>query len=389
MNKLSTNETYEPHFDLTSSAANKSNTTHETRNNMITLTNNDVGFDNALLQYAETLGLGEIHMKMDPATGLRAIVAIHSTKRGPAFGGCRCIEYHNLQEALYDAMRLARGMSYKSAICDLPHGGGKAVLIRPKKIQNREAYFESFGRFVHDLGGRYITAVDSGTNVSDMDIIARQTPYVSCCSLPNGAPNDPSPYTALGVRRGIQAAVKFKLGKSDLENIHVTIQGLGHVGYSLSKELHDLGAKLTVCDINTEATQRCQDEFHATVVDLEAIYSVACDVYAPCALGATLNDKTIPLLNTKIVAGSANNQLAEPRHGQLLQTRDILYAPDYVINAGGLIQAVAQYHQHTDDQIIDRIEQTIYHTLMTIFERAKQEDLATSDIADIMAAARL
>lgn len=343
---------------------------------------------NRLLRYAEDMGLNEIHIKTDPATGLYAIVAIHSTQLGPALGGCRCIHYHNLSSAIVDATRLAHGMTFKAAISGLPQGGGKAVLMRPPHINDRHAYFASYGKFLNDLGGRYITAVDSGTTTADMDIIAQYTSYVTSTSSTNGFPGDPSPLTALGVRRGIEAAVEFKFGKKSLDGLHVAIQGVGQVGFTLAKELHDLGARLTVSDVNNDATFKCANEFGAQVVGVDEIFKVPCDIFAPCALGAVINDDVLAALDTKIVAGSANNQLAESRHGKILHDRGILYAPDYVINAGGLIHAVAQYH-HTSIEDAHNHILRIYDTLMVIFDRAKEFNMPTNDIADALAAERL
>lgn len=358
---------------------------------MLTQTNINsmlLNFDTSLIDYAESLGHGELHFKFDAVTGLRAIISIHSTARGPALGGCRCIEYDHVGAAVYDAMRLARSMSYKAAITDLPLGGGKTVLLKPKTIQDRQAYFKSFGRFVDELAGRYITAVDSGTSVSDMDYIAAETAFVTCNAEADGNIADPAPFTAHGVCKGIQAAVKYKLNTASLENIHIIVQGLGHVGYHLAAKLHKLGAKLSVCDVNPVAVQRCVDEFQATPIGIEDVYTTACDVYAPCALGATINDESLKTFNTHIIAGSANNQLALAEHGRLLHSKGILYAPDYVINAGGLVHAYAQYAHISDNEINYKIEQ-IYDTLWMIFERSQYDNKATSDIADDIAASRL
>ena len=338
-----------------------------------------------LFDYAKKLGINDIHIKFDPETELYAIIAIHSTKRGPALGGCRCIEYHSVTDAIRDSIRLAQGMSFKSAMANLPLGGGKAVLMRPQQITDREAYFSAFGRFVNELGGRYITAMDSGTEITDMDIISTQTNYVTTISRHNG---DPAPFTALGVLRGIQAAIKFKLQRDDLEGIHVAIQGAGHVGYDLARELYKLGAKITVCDRNLIAAQRCVAEFGASIVDLNEIYKIDCDVFAPCALGAILNDETISQIKASIVAGSANNQLAEPSHAALLKAHDILYAPDYVINAGGVIHAYAEYAKTSTEEAEQRIW-GIYDTLLELFARSKKEDKTTLEIADIIALERL
>jgi leucine dehydrogenase len=333
-----------------------------------------------LFQEAEALGFGDLHLRTHRPTQLRALIAVHSTRSGPAFGGCRCVPYVSTAAALQDAMRLARGMSYKNALARLPYGGGKAVLMQPPKIKDREAYFEAFGRFVNDLGGRYVTAVDSGTSVADMDIIARQTPHVLCTSSHRGGSGDPSPYTALGVRLGIQAAVTYKLKRSELEGIRVAIQGVGHVGYHLAKELHALGAHLSVCDLNAKAVQRCAEEFNAQIVPPEKIYALPGHVFAPCALGGILNDHTLPRLQVPIIAGAANNQLLAPQHGQALQAQGILYAPDYVINAGGAIHAAIE----DETELKAKIE-AIYGTLMEIFHRSEHNHQATSEIADGMA----
>jgi leucine dehydrogenase len=340
-----------------------------------------------LFRYAEFLGFGGVHIKFDPVTGLRAIVAIHSLKRGPAIGGCRLISYPNANAALEDALRLAYIMSFKAAISGLAHGGAKAVLMKPKVIRDRKAYLEAFGDFVHELGGRYITAVDSGTSFEDMDIIAGRTPYVTCTTNYKYS-GDPSPHTAFGVRRGIEAAVKFKFDKNDLSNIHVAIQGVGHVGYYLAKELYACGAKLTVCDININAVQRCEKEFGATIVSADDIYDVSADVFAPCALGAVLNLTTIKRLRACIVAGGANNQLAHHQHATVLRQRGILYAPDFVVNSGGLIYSAMLYDLPDTRQAMNQVA-NIYQTLMEIFERAEKDNVSTHQIAEKMAWERL
>ena len=337
------------------------------------------------LDYALVHGFGDLHFKVDPETGMKAIIAIHSTKLGPALGGCRFIEYPNTTSAIYDAMRLARGMSYKAASVNLPLGGGKAVVIKPNKPFDREAYLHAFGKFVNELNGRYITALDSGTQLSDMDIIAQHTPYVASLSSHNG---DPSPSTAKGVLRGIQAAVEFKLGKNKLEGLHIALQGLGHVGYLLASHLHKLGAKLTVADINPALVERAVKEFGAEAVSTESIHKVSCDVFAPCALGAIINDRTIGQLQTPIIAGAANNQLAHTYHGQLLHEKGILYAADYVINAGGLIYAANKY-LHTPEQLVNHQIDGIHTSLLAIFSRSMRENRPASEIADTLAQEKL
>lgn len=340
-----------------------------------------------LFRYADLLGLSDIHIKFDPETGLKAIVVIHNLRLGPAIGGCRMVPYANTDAALEDAMRLAYMMSYKAAISNLPHGGAKAVLIQPKIVRDRKAYFTAFGEFVNELGGSYITAVDSGTSTEDMDIIATRTPFVTCTTA-SGNGGDPSPQTSLGVCRGIEAAVKFKLDKDTLEGVHIAIQGAGHVGYKLAKEVIARGARVTMCDINERTLQRVADELKINICSPEAIYDLEADVFAPCALGAVLNLYTIKRLRVPIVAGSANNQLAHQHHGVLLHERGILYAPDYVINAGGLIYVSAIY-DHADSKKAEQQVKDIYHTSMAIFERAKRENLSTSEVATMMALEKL
>lgn len=341
----------------------------------------------SLMRYAEFLGYGEIHTKIDEKTGLKAIIAIHNLKRGPAIGGARFVTYPTMDLAVEDALRLGYMMSYKAAINNLPHGGGKAVLIKPKEIKDRIAYFEKFGEFVNELGGRYITAVDSGTSPLEMDIIARRTPYVTCTTQ-SGADSDPSPFTALGVRRAIEAAVKFKLGKDALEDIHIAIQGAGHVGYNLAKEVIALGAQVTIADINPISLQRCIKDLDVNVSSPEEILRIKSDVLAPCALGAILNRETIKHLNTKIVAGAANNQLAHYQYGTLLYERDILYAPDFLINAGGLIHVAVLYDHGDVNKSLQQIN-NIYNTVYEIFEKSKRENLATNVIALRIAKDRL
>lgn len=331
---------------------------------------------------------GEVHFKLDKATQLRAIVAIHDSRLGPALGGCRFIEYPDDQAAMEDALRLARGMTYKAALAGLAHGGGKSVIIRPKRHFDRVALFHAFGRFIEDLRGHYITAEDSGTGLEDMEIIRTQTKWVTGIDPTHGGSGDPSPFTALGVRRGIEACVKFKLGKDSLKGIHVAVQGVGHVGYYLCKELHAAGAKLTVADIDRHKSERAQREFGAAVTDIDDVAKVECDVFAPCALGSGLNDTTIPHLHAPVVAGAANNQLLEPRHGDDLHARGILYAPDYAINAGGLVN-VAQEVKGYDAKASRDKTMEIYNTIYDICERSKKLNAPTYKVADIIVEEKL
>ncbi|MDQ3364509.1 MAG: leucine dehydrogenase [Myxococcota bacterium] len=335
-----------------------------------------------------TYDFGEVHFRLDNATQLKAIVAIHDSRLGPALGGCRFIEYDTDEAAYTDALRLARGMTYKAALAGLAHGGGKSVIMRPKSRFDRVALFRAFGRFIEDLRGHYVTAEDSGTGLEDMEIIRTQTKHVTGIDPTHGGSGDPSPFTALGVRRGIEACVKFKLGKPDLKGVHVAVQGVGHVGYYLCKELHASGAKLTVADIDPHKSERARRDFGAAIVAITDVPKVVCDVFAPCALGAGINDETVPHLQAPIVAGAANNQLAEPRHGNDLHARGILYAPDYAINAGGLVN-VAQEVRGYDATLARDKTLKIYDTIWDICDRSKKLNAPTYKVADIMVEEKL
>ncbi len=330
-----------------------------------------------MFELMENAGLERLHLACDPETGLRAIVAIHSTVRGPAIGGCRFITYKSENDAVIDASRLARGMSYKAALAGLPHGGAKAVIIKPEHNFDRVALMKSFGRFVEDLGGRYITAMDSGTQTSDMDAISQTCQWVTCTSQSG----DPSPMTALGVFEGIKAAIRYRTGNDSLKGIHVALQGLGHVGYAVAKMLYASGAHLTVSDIDQGKLLKAVNELGAKAVAADKIYSVSADVFCPCGLGAIINDHTINELNCDIVAGSANNQLEREEHGELLRRRHIMYAPDYLINAGGLIFVAMQHAGQNDAAIKAKVRQ-IGTSLYQLFQQADQEDRCTHRIAN-------
>ena len=339
----------------------------------------------------EQMGLndfGEVHLKRDQASGLRAIVAVHDSRLGPALGGCRFIHYDSEEEALVDALRLARGMTYKAALAGLNHGGGKAVIMRPTMRFNRTALFQAFGKFVDDLRGHYITAEDSGTSIEDMEVVRSMTKHVTGVSMGAGGSGDPSPFTALGVRRGIEACVKFALGRESLEEVHVAVQGIGHVGYHLSKQLHEAGARLTVADVDPLKAERAQREFGAEVAPLEDIFAVECDVFSPCALGSALNPDTVPRLNCKVVAGAANNQLASPHIAWDLMQRGIIYAPDYAINAGGLVNVAQEVIGYDAEKARARTME-IYETIYQIVERAAEAETPTSIIADKIVGERL
>ncbi len=331
---------------------------------------------------------GEVHLKRDKSSSLQAIIAVHDTRLGPALGGCRFIHYASESEALIDALRLARGMTYKAALAGLDHGGGKAVLIRPRTQFSRTALFTSFGRFVEDLRGHYITAEDSGTSIEDMEVVRHVTKYVTGVAVEHGGSGDPSPFTALGVRRGIEACVKFALGRDTLSGLHVAVQGVGHVGYHLCRELYSAGVQLTVADIDPLRAERAQREFEAKIAPLDEIFAINCDVFSPCALGSALNATTIPRLRCRIVAGAANNQLAEPTMGLDLMHRGILYAPDYAINAGGLVNVAQEVVGYDSDKARTRTLK-IYDTILEIAERARRAQFPTNVIADKMVEERL
>ena len=321
----------------------------------------------------------------DAETGLNAIIAIHNTNLGPALGGCRMWPYASEAEALTDALRLSRGMTYKSALAGLPLGGGKAVILGDPRKDKTEALFLAMGRFVDSLGGAYVTAEDVGVSVDDVDTIARATCHVAGTRA--GGAGDPSPSTAYGVLMGIRAAVTHKLDRNSLDGARVAVQGVGHVGYHLCRLLHEAGAKLTVTDIDGAAVECVADEFGAKPVAPDAITGVEGEVFAPCALGAVIDDQTLERLQAPIVAGSANNQLAEPRHGIELMRRGVLYAPDYVINAGGVINISHEGPNYDKQAAVDHVAR-IHDTLREIFGRAEASSIPTSEAADHLAEER-
>jgi leucine dehydrogenase len=334
-------------------------------------------------------GHEEVVFCHDQDTDLKAIIAIHNTTIGPALGGCRMWNYETEAEALTDVLRLARGMSYKAAIAGLNLGGGKAVIIGNAKTDKTETLFRSFGRFVEGLSGRYITAEDVGTSVKDMEWVRMETKYVTGISRALGGSGDPSPVTALGAFSGLKATVKHQLGKDSLVGLKVGVQGVGHVGYYLCKYLAENGAKLFITDIDTEALKRVVDDFGADVIGLDDIYSADLDIYAPCALGATLNDDTIPQLKCSIVAGAANNQLKDDtKHAQMLKDRGILYAPDYAINSGGLINVANEIEGYNRERAFRQAE-GIYDMLMKIYSQADIDGVTTHEAASKVAEQRM
>ncbi len=340
-------------------------------------------------------GHEKVMMVEDAASGLKAIIAVHSTALGAAAGGCRLWSYDTSDAAVIDALRLSRGMSYKNAMADLPMGGGKAVILGPVAPQNRTRVMQAFGRAVDSLGGQYITAEDVGISVSDMEIVATQTKHVGGLSgggLTGGAGKsggDPSPYTARGVRVGIEAAVRAKLGRDDLSGLSVAVQGLGHVGMYLCEELFALGANLVVADIHADRVAEAQKRFGAMAASVDDILTQAVDVVAPCALGGTISAYAARYIKARIIAGAANNQLLTAEAGTILAERGVLYAPDYVINAGGIIMVQAELSGNNDTAVVTAKVDAIGPRLDAIFARAARESVITNEVADAMAKDKL
>lgn len=321
----------------------------------------------------------------DPGSGLKAIIAIHNTKLGPALGGCRMWKYTTEEQAVIDALRLAKGMTYKAALAGLQFGGGKAVIIGNPSTDKTEVMFRSLGQFVQKLQGRYITGIDLGTTVQDMDWVHIESEYVTDVTGSLGASGEfTAEMTAYGVFLGIKASVGKVYGSEQLKDKMIAVQGIGKVGFFLCRYLHEAGAKLIVSDINPDRVKRVVNAFGAHPVATDAIIGEACDVFAPCALGGIINDQTLPLLQCKIVAGGANNQLAEDRHGEELHSLGILYAPDYVINAGGLITTAVDLDGYDAPYAKSRVER-IYKTIQSVFLKAETDGICTSQAADLMA----
>jgi leucine dehydrogenase len=320
--------------------------------------------------------------------GLKAIVAIHSTALGPALGGCRMRPYENEEEALVDVLRLSQGMTYKNAVAGLNLGGGKSVIIGDPEKDKSEELFRSFGRLINSLGGRYITAEDVNTNVDNMDQIFQETDYVVGVHPVHGGGGDPSPFTAYGTLQGIRAALKRKYGHTDVGKVAFAVQVVGHVGIHLVRMLAEGGAKVFVCDTRDERVQQAVDEHGAEAVPMDDIYDVDAQVFAPCALGATVNEDTMPRLKCDIVAGSANNQLATTECGDELDRRGILYVPDYAINAGGVMNVAIEL-QGYDRERANRMVSTIYDIIETIFRIADRDSIPTWRAADRLAEERI
>lgn len=341
-----------------------------------------------IFKYMEKYDYEELHLCYDQASGLKAVIAIHDTTLGPALGGARMWTYETEEAAIEDALRLARGMTYKNAAAGLNLGGGKTVIIGDPRTEKSEAKFRALGRYIQGLNGRYITAEDVGTTVEDMDIIYQETDYVTGVSPAFGSSGNPSPATAYGVYKGMKACAKEYFGNESLAGRTIAVQGAGSVAFHLCRHLHEEGANLIVTDIEPDKVKRAVEAYGAKAVDPEDIYETECDIFAPCALGAVINEETIPKLKAKIIAGSANNQLKDEKHGEILHERGILYAPDYVINAGGVINVADELFGYNRERAMKKVEQ-IYHNLQKVFEIARRDRIPTYLAADRMAEERI
>lgn len=351
--------------------------------------NNSILAENPVISQMSMFDHEEVVFCQDKATGLKAIIAVHNTVLGPALGGTRMWMYNNEMEALNDVLRLSRGMTYKSALAGLNLGGGKAVIIGDSRQHKSEALFRRFGRFVDSLGGKYITAEDVGISTKDIEYVAMETKHVSGLPESMGGGGDPSPVTAYGVYMGMKAAAKEQFGSDSLTGKKVMVQGVGHVGEYLVKLLSDEGAKVMISDIHEDTLKRVSTTYGAEVIALDKVYDVEMDIYAPCALGATINDDTLAKLKCSIIAGAANNQLAkEAEHGQKVMERGIIYAPDFLINAGGIINCYSEVIGYNRDAAMQQTE-NIYATTLDIIKKSKEDNIPTYLAANKMAEARI
>ena len=341
-----------------------------------------------IFKYLEKYDYEQVVFCQDKTSGLKAIIAIHDTTLGPALGGCRMWTYATEEQAIEDALRLARGMTYKNAAAGLNLGGGKTVIIGDPFKDKNEEMFRALGRFIQGLNGRYITAEDVGTTVSDMDLIHEETDYVTGISPTFGSSGNPSPITAYGVYLGMKAAAKEAFGEDSLKNRTVAVQGLGNVAYTLCEYLYKEGAKLVVTDINQKAIDRVVNDFNAIAVEPDDIYKQEVDIFSPCALGAIINDETIPQLKAKVIAGSANNQLRDSKHCDIIHEMGIVYAPDYVINAGGVINVADELYGYNRERAMKRVE-TIYDSISKIFEISRRDSIPTYLAANRLAEERI
>ncbi|TCS92410.1 Leu/Phe/Val dehydrogenase [Hazenella coriacea] len=341
-----------------------------------------------LFEYMEKYDYEQLVFCQDQNSGLKAIIAIHDTTLGPALGGTRMWTYDSEEDAIEDALRLARGMTYKNAAAGLNLGGGKTVIIGDPRKDKSEELFRAFGRYIQGLNGRYITAEDVGTTVEDMDLIHQETNYVTGISPAFGSGGNPSPVTAYGVYKGMKATAKVAFGDDSLKGRVVAVQGVGNVAYHLCKYLHEEGARLIVTDINQTNVDRAVQEFGAEFVQPEKIYDVECDIFSPCALGAIVNDQTLERFKCKVISGSANNQLKEERHGVHLEELGIVYAPDYVINAGGVINVADELQGYNQERALKKVD-GIYDNILRVFEIAKRDGIPSYQAADRMAEERI
>ncbi|MGV6852238.1 MAG: Glu/Leu/Phe/Val dehydrogenase dimerization domain-containing protein [bacterium] len=341
-----------------------------------------------MFEELDTCGHEQVVFCHNKDVGLKAIIAIHDTTLGPALGGLRMWNYASEQEALNDVLRLSRGMTYKAAVSGLNLGGGKSVIIGDPKTMKSEGLFRAFGRFVDSLNGRYITAEDVSIDVNDMEFVFQETEYAVGVHQVHGGSGDPSPFTAYGTMQGILVSLKKKFDNDNVADFSFAVQGLGHVGYELCKLIRAEGGKVFVTDINPESVQRCVDELGCEAVGLDEIYSVDADVYVPCALGGTVNEKTMDQFKFQIVCGSANNQLATEADGDELHKRGILYAPDYAVNAGGLMNVSIELQGYNRERAM-RMMRTIYYNVGEIFKISDRDNIASWKAADRMAEERI
>jgi leucine dehydrogenase len=341
-----------------------------------------------IFEQLDTFGHEQVVYCHNKDAGLKAIIAIHNTVLGPALGGTRMWPYKSEAEALNDVLRLSRGMTYKNAVAGLNIGGGKAVIIGDPAKDKSEALFRAFGQFVESQGGRYITAEDVGIDVNDMEFVFRETQYVTGVHQVHGGSGDPSPFTAYGTLQGLLATLNRKFGNEEVGNYSYAVQGLGHVGMEFVKLLKERGAKIFVTDINQRLLDQAVSEYGAEAVAPDEIYDVDADVYSPCALGATVNEETLPRLKAKIICGSANNQLANNEIGDEVGKRGILYAPDYAVNAGGVMNVSLEIEGYNRERAM-RMMRTIYHNLTRIYEIAERDGIPTYKAADRMAEERI
>lgn len=333
-------------------------------------------------------GHEEVVLCTNKDVGLKAIIAIHNTTLGPALGGTRMWTYKSDEDALIDVLRLSKGMTYKAAAAGLNLGGGKAVIIGDPKKDKSEALFRAFGRYVESLNGRYFTAEDVGTDVNDMEFINMETKFVTGIDIGHGGSGDPSPFTAHGVYMGIKACVMERRNTESLKGVKIAVQGVGSVGRHLVELLHKEKAQIIITDTDKERAQQIGDKYHCEVVGPDEIYGVQADIFAPCALGAVVNDETIPKFKFEIIAGGANNQLKEQRHGDILRQKNILYAPDYVINAGGLMNVYLELEGYSRERALN-MTRGIYYNLRKVFAMAKDEQVPTNKAADRVAEDRI